>query len=144
MKTNYILALCAVPALVQTAAAEEVSKVDQFGDQTIAILETASTYLDILKTVKEKKATPAEAAKAIRELATTVETIKKGLMELAATMTPEEQAEIQKQLSDPEFVAAIEQIENAMKEVKAALIKREYYGSAELKAACEMYDKASE
>ncbi len=59
-------------------------------------------------------------------------------------MSPEEQAELGKQLADPELVQVLEETDKAMKEVKAALIEVKYFDSAELKAACEKFDAASE
>ncbi len=144
MKTNYLIALCAVPALVQTVSAEELSKVDKFGELMEFTMEIASKYIDILNAVKTEETTPAEAAPLIEQLAETMLAAKTGMQNVAASMSPEEQKEIGEQLADPEVVEVLKQVEESMKAVQAHLVEKEYFGSPELKAACEKLDKAAE
>ncbi len=144
MKTNYFIALCAAPALVLTVNAEEESKIDQFGELMGVSFEIAGKYIDILDGVKEKTVTPAEAAPLVEKLADTMAQIKTAVQALVTSMSPEEQAELGKQLADPELVKVLAETEKAMKDVKAALIEVKYFDSAELKVACEKFDAASE
>ncbi len=144
MKTNYLLALCAAPALVMTVSAEEESKIDVFGELMGATIEVADQYLDILGALKDGKTTPAEAAPLVEKLADTLAKLKTAMQQLAESMSPEEQAELGKQLADPEVAEQLEAMSKAMDQVKAHLIEIKYFDSAELKAACEKLDKAAE
>ncbi len=144
MKTNYLLALCAAPALVLTVSAEEESKLEVFGELMGATVEVADQYLDILNALKEGKTTPAEAAPLVDKLADTLGKLTAAMKQLAGSMTPEEQAELGKQLADPEVAKPLEEMSKAMEMVKAHLIEINYFDSAELKAACEKLDKAGE
>ncbi len=143
MKTNYFIALCAVPALVQTVSAEEASKLDQYAELAAKSVEIGSKYAGILNAVMSEEVTPAEAAPLIEELVEPFLAVTTEMQKVAASMSSEEQAEFHNRLANSELGKALNQLVESMEPIEAALVATEYFGSPELKAACEKLDKAA-
>ncbi len=143
MNTNYLIALCAVPALVQTVAAEEASKLDQYTELAAKSVEIGSKYLEILNAVMSEEVTPAEAAPLIEELVEPFLAINTEMQKVAASMSSEEQAEFHNRLANSELGKALIQLVKSMEPIEAALVESDYFGSPELKAACEKLDQVA-
>ncbi len=142
--TYALCALCAVPALVQTVSAEETANVQNFVALMGSALELSSEFIDVLDAVQSETSTPAAAATSITAINEKATLVKAEMEKVAASFTPEEQQYMGEQMSDPEFVAFMKEIEEAMAGVQAKLIELKYYDNAELQAACEEFFKITE
>ncbi len=137
MKVNPLLALGALPALVQPAAATD--KLEACEALIAEAIQTAMSYAEVIDMIADEKTTPAEGAKLIKDLTANLKNIHESLTKHAETLSPEEQEALQKVLADPELVKAGKEIDQALGELKAQLIKAKYFDSKELQTACEEY-----
>lgn len=126
-------AALAVPALVQPAMAEEAATpAEEFMTTS---LELMGLIGEIYKAIDTDEATPDEAGEVLASVVDGLQQLQGKLAE----MSPEDIAELEAIMADPEIAADLkkidEQIDVMMNNLKAA----DYLESATLKAACEAY-----
>ncbi len=143
VSTFTLCALCAVPALVQTASAQESAKVEQFGEMMGAAMDITAEFIGALQAVDSEEATAAEAAAAINVMADNAAKLSAEMQQLVASMSPEEQEELGKAMQDPEVVELMKQLEEMSTAIKAKLAEVKHYDSPELKAACDKFFAAT-
>ncbi len=137
MNTLPLCALAALPALIQPALA--TSNIDSFEALVAEGIQTALSYAEIIDMIVDEKSTPAEAAQRITELTANLRNIQTSMEALLGKLSDEDKALVEKALTDPELVAALENIDGALMELQKQLIKAEYFKRPELKKACEAY-----
>ncbi len=137
MKTysyTFTCALCAVPALVQPASAEELCKAEA---TLVELVEVSSAYLATIWELFEEKVTVDDAIVTVTELTKKVEALHAEMQ----AFSEEDMKDLEMLLQIPEVIQSGEEFEEAAKEVCGLLIEAEYFGSPELKAACEKFEK---
>ncbi len=144
ISTYTMCALCAVPALVQTASAEESPNLDKFGDLLKAGIELSGEFIEVAKGLEEKTVSATDGAKAIDVLAVKAAGITSEMKELVASMSQEELQQVGVVMQDAELVEVLNQIGQIVVEAKQKLEASNHYDSPELKAACEKYFAASQ
>ncbi len=137
MKINPLLALCALPALIQPA--EAASKVKRCTDLIVEGFETTISYVRIIEKVIGKKMSPAEAAKRIPMLTARLDEIQETIILLTSQLSPEEQVEFLKALEVFGVETIGSEFDTTIEEFKKKLSDLEYFESAEFKAASEDY-----
>lgn len=126
-------AALAVPAIVQPAMAEEAATpAEEF---VTSVFELQGAFAEVAEAIVDEEATPEEGAAAINEVSGALESL------MAALPNAEEsvQAEIGELMQDPEIIAAAEAVEKGCLEILAAFKQADFFGSADLKAACEKF-----
>ncbi len=137
MKINPLLALCALPALIQPAMASE--KLDACEALIAEAMQTAYSYAEVIDMITDEKTTPAEGAKLIKDLTANLKNIHESLKKHTETLSPDEQEALHKMLADPELTNSGLKIRQAFDDLKVLLTKNKYFDSKELQAACEEY-----
>ncbi len=126
-------AALAVPAMVQPVMAEEAATpAEEF---LTTMFELQGAFAEVAEAIVDEEATPAEGAAAIAEINGAIE----AMVAAAPQMSPEDQAELGALMEDPEIQAAAAEVEKGCGEILAAFAEAEYFGCAELKAACEKF-----
>ncbi len=135
-------ALCAVPALVQPAMAEEKEPSPEL-NRFLELLEEgmmiSNTYVETLKSVEDKKMTGVAAAELINKLCDRLSVLGTELEEALGKMTQEEQEQILKEMTEGEFVENMQTLEKALTEMQERLATHQFFGTPELQAACERF-----
>ncbi len=143
ISTYTMCALCAVPALVQTATAEEHQKLVKFGDLMKAGIEVSGEFIEIAESIIEKTISATDGAKAIDALAVKVAGVTSEMKKLVDSMSQEELQQVAIVMQDHELLEVLNQVGQIVIDAKKQLEASNHYDSPELKAACEKYFAAS-
>ncbi len=130
-------ALCAVPALVQSAyASDELHRVLAMEEETLSIYYE---YFGIMGHLSSQSMTPDEAASVISDLAQRLERLRKRIEEAVHQLSEQDGDAYWKYLESNERMECIKKIDERMNVLNEAAQQQRHYASEALSAACKKF-----